>query len=414
MRNLLIALAAAVLLVGCCGFIPTGPTYTCPDGTIVSNSSQCPSQMVTCSDGSKAWSKSDCPPPLVKCPGGSRAANLSACPTQELTRNGTYICNEYSNYSPCKEFSQVYCDKFTSTDLSVREAASEAISKHPGPFSVNQVLDVYDWVHNNVFYQNVPVNLTYQPYYPNETLDTGSGDCKNQAVLIASMIEAIGGSARVLLIPGCGHAFPEVYVGNMSEINITADAVWAHYPQASGQEIRWDNSGKKNGEENWFIMDTAGGNFPGQTIEDCYNASQIFMMYDCQNWGGVLNAPSVWGTAYGPKTIINDQEIIRAGGYWYSYYVTPTQIPKEYKWCHYDIDVESLSWPVDWYVVDQTGYYNYKNNMAFRYYCGQEQVQGGICHLDWTTPNKFYILDVNNNDQKSITTQVQVNETCYK
>jgi hypothetical protein len=307
----------------------------------------------------------------------------------------------------------VYCDKFTPTDLEVRKAASDAISKHPGEFSVNQLLDIYDWVHENVFYQNVPVNLTYQPYYPNETLRTKSGDCKNQAVLIASMVEAIGGSARVLLIPGCQHAFAEVYLGNGTDTNITADAVRAHYPKASGKIVWWHVHNTSNTTENWFVFDTAGGEFPGQTIEDCFNASQTFVVYDCANWGN-LNAPVVYGTAYGPRTLINDREIIQAAGYWFSYYVNPTHIPTEYKWCRYNILVESLSWPVDWYVVDETGYYGYKNNLGFRYYCGEEQVQGGTCRLDWTRSDKFYILVINNNDRKSITVVTQVNETCYK
>ncbi|NYZ79086.1 transglutaminase domain-containing protein, partial [Candidatus Micrarchaeota archaeon] len=357
MRNLLpVLLVAAVVLMGCCYYLlPSNETvknntpvsYTCQDGTVVTN-------------------PSDCPRPLVQCPDGSKAASKSECPALELNKPGWYTCNDKENYSPCKEFLTVYCDKFDSSDIIVREAASEAISNHPGEFSVNQLLDIYDWVHTNVFYQNVPVNLTYQPYYPNETIRVGSGDCKNQAVVIASMVGAIGGTARVLLIPGCSHAFAEVYLGNGTDLNVTKNAVWAHYPQAAGQTVNWHYDNTSN--ETWFIFDTAGGNFPGQTIKECLNASQTFAIYDCQNMGK-LNAPVVYGTAYGPKTVINSRKIINPGGYFYTYPVTPT-IPK-YKWCHYDIDVESLSWPVDWYVTDYTGYLNYKNGRGFSYYCGE-------------------------------------------
>lgn len=411
MRKLLVMLVITIVLLGCCNLVPTGPTYTCPDGTIVSNSSQCPSQMVTCPDGSKAASKANCPPALVKCPGGGSAVSLSACRPPELTESGWYACNDYANDTPCNAFMNVYCDKFTPTDLSVREAASEAISKHPGEFSVNQLLDIYDWVHTNVFYQNVPVNLTYQPYYPNETLATKSGDCKNQAVLIASMVEAIGGSARVMILPECEHAFTEVYLGNGTDLNVTENAIWAHYPNAG--ELNWAIHNSSAGMEIWFIFDTAGGTYPGQTIESCLNTSQTFMVYDCQN-RGKLNAPTVYGTVYGPRTIINDQKIIPAGGYWYDYSVDPNSIGTVYSHCKYDVLVESLSWPVDWYVVDQTGYNNYKSGGAFSYKCGQAQVQGGVCHLNWGSNNRFYVIAVNNNDQKQITVQVQVNETCYK
>ena len=401
MRTYFLALfAVTIILTGCCAyFLPTTNesiknttiSYTCPDGTIVSNLSKCPL-------------------PLVKCPDGSKAASLSKCPPMELTKPGWYTCNDKANYSPCKEFLAVYCDKFTPTELTVREAASSAISKHPGAFSVNQLLDIYDWVHSNVFYQNVPVNLTYQPYAPKETLSTKSGDCKNQAVLIASMVEAIGGTARVLLIPDCQHAFPEVYLGNQTDIDVLNAAIRAHYPASSGKTINWHIS--KNNTEDWYIFDSAGGNFPGQTIEDCFNASQTFVIYDCQNYGK-LSAPEIRGTEYGPNVLINDSEIIRPNGYWYSYYIAPSDIPSKYRWCRYKISVESLSWPIDWYVTDEAGYYNYKNGMGFRYYCGEEQVPGGNCQLDWTSSNKFYIIEANNYI-RSITARVQVVETCYK
>ncbi len=403
MRNsFLVLFVAVIVLMGCCNLtLPasnetqnTLPSYTCPDGAVVTYSSECQ-------------------PKMVQCPDGSKATSLSKCPPMELTKPGRYICNEWSNYAPCDTYLQVYCDKFSPTDLTVREAASAAISNNPGAFSINQLLDIYDWVHTNVFYQNVPVNFTYQPYYPNETIKIGSGDCKNQAVVIASMVEAIGGTARVLIIPDCQHAFSEVYAGNISNKDIIENAVWAHYPRASGKDITWDSySGERNGTEAWFIFDTAGGEFPGQTIEDCYNASQVFFIYDCANLS--KHAPASQGTAYGPKVIIDDTDIIRAGGWWLYHSVNPAdKIPSQYKWCHYDVDVESLSGPMDWYVTDQTGYNNYKSGASFRYYYGEEQVQGGTYQLDWTLPSKFYILTMNNG-RNSITVKTHVNETCYK
>jgi hypothetical protein len=63
--------------------------------------------------------------------------------------------------------------------------------------------------------------------------------------------------------------------------------------------------------------------------------------------------------------------------------------------------------------MDQAGYNNYKSGKSFRYYCGEVQVPGGECQLDWTSSNRFYILDINNY-QRSITTKVLVNETCFK
>ncbi|VVC04419.1 Transglutaminase-like superfamily protein [Candidatus Bilamarchaeum dharawalense] len=341
----------------------------------------------------------------------TKEVNFTVLKGARLIEPGWYNCNGITN-PPCDIFQQYYCDKFNPTDMEVRKAASQAISKHPGAFSINQILDVYDWVHSNVFYQNVPISM-WPPYYPNETLKTGSGDCKNQAVLIASMIEAIGGSARVLYIPECRHAFAEVYVGDDADTDALNNAVWAHYPQASDKEIHWHTSKNANDEtENWFILDTAGGWFPGDTILDCLNASQTFALRDCEGTEE-LNAPEIRGTEYGPNIRVNDSQVIQPG-WGYHYWLIPTGVPDDYEWCHYRVFVESHSRLIDWYVVDEEGYQGFNQYESFRYYYGEEQVQSGFWEFDWTKPDKFYIAIRNSNEQYSATVRTQVIETCYK
>jgi hypothetical protein len=330
----------------------------------------------------------------------------------QLTKPGWYNCNSNTN-PPCDQFQQHYCDKFNPTDLAVRQAASQAITKHPGAFSLNQLLDIYDWVRANIFYQNVPINI-WSPYSPNETLRTKSGDCKNQAVLIASMVEAIGGSARILYIPDCKHAFAEVYVGNNEDVNALNDAVWSHYQMNDEDyKIHWHTSKNANGEtENWFIFDTAGGQIPGQTIEDCFNASQTFELRDCTQTS--LNAPEIQGTEYGPYIIVDDSQVIEPR-WGYHYWTDQSKIPNTYKWCHYKVNVESKSKPtLNWYVTDENNYYAFDRHESFNYYYGEEQVQKGGYEFDWTTSEKFYVILVNGNDDYSMTTKTQITETCYK
>ena len=55
------------------------------------------------------------------------------------------------------------------------------------------------------------------PLSTSQTLYTSSGDCKNQAVLIASMVESIGGTAKVVADPSCDHAYALVYISNQSQ-----------------------------------------------------------------------------------------------------------------------------------------------------------------------------------------------------
>ena len=344
----------------------------------------------------------------------SENVTFTVLPPPDLTAPGWYTCNGKAN-PPCDIIQQGYCDKFDPTDISVREAAAEAIAKDPGEFSINQLLDIYDWVHANVFYQNVPLTM-WPPYYPNQTLLTRSGDCKNQAVLIASMVEAIGGSARVLVIPDCEHAFPEVYVGNQSNVDTLNSAVRAHYPDASGQVINWHTStDADNVTTNWMIFDTAGGWFPGNTISDCLNVSHTFELDDC-NANGALNAPQVQGTEFGPTVIINDTEVLAGGGYGYHYWYDTTKIlPSQYSYCSFNADVRSLSSaPLTWYITDQTGYDNFAAGRPFSQYYQEANVLSGSFNLIWNTHGTVYFILQNNNPQTAITTHIQVVMTCYK
>jgi hypothetical protein len=335
-----------------------------------------------------------------------------------LDEPGWYNCNDNRYSPPCDYVYEEYCDKIVPQDLAVREAAAEAISKHPGSFSVNQLLDIYDWVHENVFYQNVPFDL-WPPYPPNETLSTGSGDCKNQAVLIASMVEAIGGSARVLYIPDCQHAFTEVYLGADQDVNELSDAIWAHYDIYDMSEQKnptWHTHTNANGEtENWFIFDTAGGWYPGNTIEDCMNASTVYYLLDCNRDQNELNAPEFTGIEYGPLVRENDTQIIQPG-WGYTYGIPPwIQTVPDYTYCKYELHITSLSTkPVDWYLTNEDGYDDFMDYESFSYYYGEEGVMGSDYEFYWDTSDEFYILLKNNDEKSSITVRTEVIETCYK
>lgn|GEM_PF-2024983 len=294
----------------------------------------------------------------------------------------------------------------------MRKAASDAVAKHPGALSINQLLDVYDWVHENVFYHNVPLDQ-YPPYYPNETLATKSGDCKNQAMLMASMVQAIGGSPRVMIVPDCHHAFAEVYLGTDIDTAAMAKAIRAHYPDAG--PVSWhENKRQDNKTDYWFIFDTAGGNFPGQTISDCLNASRIFELRDCARETNQLNAPTAEGTAYGPTSIIDDTKVIPADWNW-NYWPDTGIGLGGYKWCRLKLNITSLSsTPFNWYITDETGYHKAEARQSFTYWGGAEQVSRADYEINWDKPGSAYLVLRNLNTQNSITLKISLVKTCYK
>jgi len=240
MKQIIIVYILAIIFIAGC----TGQTTNIPN-------------QIMCSDGSFASGASLCP----------SSTNPPTTPVQKLPESFTSNENTEPYYS-------AYCDKINPYDLSVREAASNAIRNHPRAYNVNQLFDIYDWVKDNIIYQNVP--LAGIPYPPSETLTTRSGDCKNQAVLIASMVESIGGTSKIVLDPTCEHAYTLVYFGSSEEgMDNFVQAVSNHYGQGVTVNYITHNNGI------WIIFDPAGGKYPGNTLSECSGNRTVYYVTSC-------------------------------------------------------------------------------------------------------------------------------------
>jgi hypothetical protein len=185
----------------------------------------------------------------------------------------------------CKLYN--YCDKIEPYDVQVRKSSSNAIEQHPGSYSTRQIIDVYKWAKDNIFYQNVPLN-EYPPYRPSETIFTGSGDCKNYGAVISSMILSIGGSSRIATIPSCRHAFAEVFIGGQEQLDLLSDQIKELYQQDI--EI----NAIKDSEGYWLILDGAGASYPGTTnIDGCLDTNaKRYLTYSCVKSDGTINKQS--------------------------------------------------------------------------------------------------------------------------
>lgn len=179
-----------------------------------------------------------------------------------------------------------YCDKMEAYDITVRKSATDAISQHLNQaYSTSQLIDVYSWAKNNVAYQNVPLD-DFAPYRPSETITLKSGDCKNYAAVISSMILSIGGSARIVVVPSCIHAFAEVYIGkDYSLIDNLAQEIKERYQQDIEINVIKDAQGY------WLILDGAGANYAGTTeIKECLNPNaERYYSYSCISSDGKIS-----------------------------------------------------------------------------------------------------------------------------
>lgn len=130
---------------------------------------------------------------------------------------------------------------------------------------VHHLAALHRYVNENVTYAPDPATGNYIAP-PAETLETNAGDCDCQAVLVASLFEAIGAETRVVLCEstdGDWHALTEV---NLADAERTArrkavPSLERYYStgERSPSTFTWDADDRGV----WFLADTAAGDYIG-------------------------------------------------------------------------------------------------------------------------------------------------------
>ena len=144
----------------------------------------------------------------------------------------------------------------------VRNKAAEVARSYPGAYNIYQVCALFDMVKENIEYVSDPRgNDVWES--ANVTLKVGAGDCEDQAILLSSMLEAVGGTTRVYLTDT--HAFAAVYLGNeTSEIEAAVKGIRAYYGNVDVNYLT-DEYGS------WLMLDPTSslyaGGLPGQTAQ---------------------------------------------------------------------------------------------------------------------------------------------------
>ncbi len=128
------------------------------------------------------------------------------------TEEPEYIIN------PENVFNEVN-SKIKPFDVNVRTMAAVSAKKYPGQYNIYQLCSLFDDTKENIQYISDPRGKDLWSK-PGETLTVGAGDCDDYAILLASLVESIGGTSRVYLTDT--HAFAAVYIGNNTEEMATA------------------------------------------------------------------------------------------------------------------------------------------------------------------------------------------------
>jgi hypothetical protein len=127
------------------------------------------------------------------------------------------------------ESAQKLASALSPMDPVTRNAAVKFAARTEGPFHVEQVAEIWAGVRKAWRYVNDPQGREYFATATESIQNGYIGDCDDFAVTLASMVIAIGGKARVVLMDGPegGHAYAEACVqGEPSQV---ASALTKHY-----------------------------------------------------------------------------------------------------------------------------------------------------------------------------------------
>jgi transglutaminase-like putative cysteine protease len=144
----------------------------------------------------------------------------------------------------------------------VRARAAETARLYPGAYNIYQVCALFDMVKEEIKYVSDPrENDIWEP--ANVTLRIGAGDCEDQAILLSSMLEAVGGTTRIYLTDN--HAFAAVYLGNgTKEAEAAVKGIRAYYGNVDVNYLT-DEYGS------WLMLDPTSslyaGGLPGKTAQ---------------------------------------------------------------------------------------------------------------------------------------------------
>lgn len=129
------------------------------------------------------------------------------------------------------EFKAVFNSRVEPENPKVREEALLFAAKYPGDLTIDQIGSIYHYLKNGEnpikgwSYIRDPRGTDYFNY-ANASLRigkaagcAGAGDCDDFAILMAALVESIGGTTRIILANNNttgGHAYAEVYLGNLN------------------------------------------------------------------------------------------------------------------------------------------------------------------------------------------------------
>lgn len=155
-----------------------------------------------------------------------------------------------------------------SSSAVTRNEAAQLAASAEGPFRVEQVATIWSHVRQQWRYVNDPRGAEYFAAASETISNEYVGDCDDFAIVLAAMLRAVGGEARIVMMDGPegGHAYAEVFVpGEGSEIRTRLVRHYRSLPRRERRTIR-DVHFRPTDEGIWLNLDWNAG-VPGGPYE---------------------------------------------------------------------------------------------------------------------------------------------------
>lgn len=191
-------------------------------------------------------------------------------------RNDLYLTNncEWN----CNVLSYV-CDFNSSI---TRSFATQIAKKSPGEYNIGQVCEIYKYLRTRWKYVSDPRGREYLALASESIAGTKlGGDCDDFAILMYSVITAIGGKARINfawnVVEKTGHAYTEVFLNDFDESSLIKD-IQKQFPYVTVTELWYSESSSGK----WLNLDWT-AEYPGGPY---FKANEI-MRYHLNDGGWI-------------------------------------------------------------------------------------------------------------------------------
>ena len=205
------------------------------------------------------------------------AVNYSDDIAQQSKSITNTVISKLSEIDPLEARAKEVATAMDYTSPAVRNAALSMIkSSNGGSYNVGQICDIFDHCYNHWIYVNDPCNEDYFAL-ASDSVALMRGDCDDFAIMMASLVQTIGGNARVVLAPSgdgkSGHAYAEVHLGtNENDVDKLTKSISRRY---NGATIYYSHLAYSDGsKEYWLNLDWQ-EKHPGGEYYKSYGKCQV-------------------------------------------------------------------------------------------------------------------------------------------